>query len=484
MKLLRLQGKSELTMNRNRLYRISVPLLCLVLLLAMTSTSFAAGITQRIRFAPGTTSAQVNGQVDGSTMDTYLLEARAGQQMQVFVSSPYSNVYLTLVSPLGSPLARAQAGAQSFNGNLPESGDYTLQISAPFGTPMTTYIINVSITGGTSTGPVAGPTQRISFSAGSTSAQVSGSVAGYTVNYYLVEASAGQYMAASVTGSTPYIFMSLITPSGAALVRAQEGAKSYNGPLPESGDYTIRVSTTPGGSNVNYTVNVAITGSPTNPGASQRIRFATGATSANVNGQVNGSIVNTYLLEARTGQRMQINLTSPSGQAFLTVVSPNGTPLARAQNGVQNFDQTLPENGDYTLQVSSPAGTPNTTYTMFVSVTNGGVPTPVPGTTQRIRFAPGTSSGQVSGQIDGSTLMTYLLEARAGQRMRITLASSTGQAFLTVVSPFGTPLARAQNGVQSFDQFLPESGDYTLQVSSPAGTPLTSFVLTVSVTNS
>ena len=84
--------------------------------------------------------------VDGNTYVGYVLNARAGQHMQINVASPAGNVYLTLVSPGGSPLARAQAGAQSFNDTLPESGDYTVQLSAPSGTSLTTYLLTIAIT--------------------------------------------------------------------------------------------------------------------------------------------------------------------------------------------------------------------------------------------------------------------------------------------------------------------------------------------------
>ena len=462
-------------------------LLCLLLLvtagLSLAAPSQSALLqTQRIRFAAGATSAQVSGQVDGNTMTTYLLNALSGQQMQVSVSSPAGNDYQPVVSPLGSPLARAQAGAQSFAGTLPESGDYTFQVSAPVGTALTTYTLAVSVTGGAL--PQPGPTQRITFAQGANSATVTGQLAGYTVDYYLVNAYAGQQIQVSVTTPSTRAYISLITPSGAALARAQAGTKNYTGTLPETGDYTIRVSTNPGGPQIVYTLNVTITGSSvTPPPGYQRISFQPGATSAQVYGQVDGTTPINYVLEASAGQRMRLVLASPNSNAFLTVVSPGGTPLARAQNSILTFDQTLPESGDYRITVSSPAGTPTIIYLLNAAVTGAVQPTPIPGgTTQRISFPTGANSAQVSGQIDGNTFQGYLLNAQAGQRMQLSVSSPTGSAYLTVVSPNGTPLARAQNGTQTFDQTLPESGDYTIQVSTPAGTPTISFTLFVAVT--
>lgn len=455
-----------------------IPLLCAILLMtAGVSAASPAYRTTRISFPSGATSASVSGQVDGSNMVTYLLNAQAGQSMQVSVSSSSGNAYLTVVSPLGSPLARAQAGAQSFSGTLPETGDYTLQVSAFSGTPLTNFTLYVSVTG--SPQYVRAATERITFAPGSNSGQATGSVGGYDVNYYLVAASAGQQIQVSVSTPNTRAYLSFYTPSGNALARAQTAARSYNGTLPETGDYQIRISTNPGGPTVNYVVSVTITGTPV-PGV-QRISFLPGQSSAQVYGQIDGTTTAKYLLEASAGQRMQLVVASPNSNAFMTVVSPSGTPLARAQNNVQTFDQVLPETGDYQIEISSPAGTPAVTFLLTAAVTGTPSPTPNPGTSQRITFATGTSSATINGQVDGNTFRGYLLNAQAGQRMQVSTSSPLGNVYLTLVSPGGSPLARAQNGAQTFDGILPESGDYSIQVSAPAGTALTNFTLYVSV---
>ena len=489
----------EAAINHKLLRSFYVSLLCLVLLISASLSSAAPiptaqksvprqpTVTQRINFAPGGTSATVSGQVDGTLVDTYLLNARANQYMQVVVTSPSGNVFLTVVSPFGSPLARAQNGAQSFSGTLPENGDYTLQVSAPSGTPLTNYSLNVSVTGSsqpTQPAPQAGPTVRINFPAGTTSAQTPGQVGGYVVNYYLVNAQAGQFMQASVTSPNNNVFMTVAAPSGAILASAPAGAKSYTGTLSESGDYTLRISTIPGGAQTSYLISLSITGNsgviqpPPNNG-SQRIQFATGATAATVTGQVSGDVYNGYLLNARAGQRMRLTVMSFAYPVYLTLVSPGGSPLARAQVGAQSFDGTLPENGDYTIQISAPSGTTTTPYALVANVTNIQAS---PNTTERISFAPNTTGAEVYDQVDGNSLDTYQLNASVGQYMQITLSSPANNVYLTVVSPNGSPLVRAQNGAQSFGQTLTEGGDYVLQVSAPAGTTQTTYTLIVSVT--
>ena len=459
-----------------------------VIIVQGTPTSIPAaqigGTTQRIRFAAGATSAQVSGQTNGTSIDTYLLEARAGQQMRALVSSPNSNVYLTVVSPGGSPLARAQAGAQNFNGTLPESGDYTLQISAPVGTATTTYILNVSVTGGAvpTTPPGQPGNLRIRFATGATSASVNGEVDGNTYQGYLLEAQAGQLMRVNLISSgNSAAYLTVVSPGGSPLARAQAGAQSFYGTLPESGDYTLQVSVPAGTPTTYYTLIVSATNGASN-GFNQRIRFAAGATSATVTGQDAGSTVDTYLVNAFISQNMQVTLTSASGAAYLNVIAPDGSPLARAQAGAQSYSGSLPISGDYQLQVMLLGSTAQTSYTLTVSVTgNGALPS---GPITRITFPAGGTSATVNGSINGPNFTNYLLAANAGQYMDITVASPSGQAYLTVVSPSGDPMARAQAGAQAFSGQLPETGDYRLTVSNPSANVNTSFTLTVSVTGS
>ena len=196
-------------MSRKLRASISIPLLCVALLITSctldqgflsliahasdqdviivqaTPTSIPqaqiGGITQRIRFAAGATSAQVSRQIDGNSIDTYLLEARAGQQMQALVSSPYGNVYLTVVSPSGSPLARAQAGAQSFSGTLPEIGRLypaNQRAGGYGGDDLHLQRLGDGRRSAPTTQPGQPSNQRIRFASGATSASVNGEVDG------------------------------------------------------------------------------------------------------------------------------------------------------------------------------------------------------------------------------------------------------------------------------------------------------------------
>ncbi|HVU14707.1 MAG TPA: hypothetical protein VHD90_25700 [Phototrophicaceae bacterium] len=478
-------------MRSKRLFGIFIPLLAMLMLAAVALADPLDSAT-RITFAPGATSATVSGQVDGNTSASYVIYALAGQPAQITLTYTGGPVYVTFVSPGGSPLARAQAGAQGFSGTLPETGDYSITVSAFSGTPLSAFNLTITIAPLASVAtPVPTPvinTQRIQFAPNTNTAQMTGQVSGLTsgpiYNYFLLNAQAGQTMDIILVGFTNPVYLSVISPSGIQLARAQNGVQSYQGVLTESGDYQLRVSTSPGLGLSYYELLAAVVNNGQQPGQ-QRLQYAPGTSSMTVTGQTSGTWLDSFLLNAQAGQQAQIIVTSPANNVYLTVVSPSGSPLARAQNGVQSFNQALAESGDYNIQISAPAGTAQTNYTVTIAVTGVGSGSSQGAScnnvNQRIQFAPGGTSAQVNGQISATCVDTYVLNAQAGQYMQLRVSSPANNVYLTLVSPGGSPLARAQNGAQTFNGNLPESGDYTIQISAPAGTALTSYLLTVAV---
>lgn len=313
--------------------------------------------SERIRFQPGTTGTTVTGQISGASENSYVLNAFAGQTMQTSVD----NAYLTVVSPSGEPLARADTGAQNISRALPESGDYTIRVALPAGSPAVNYTLTINITG--TPGEITSG-ERIRFATGTTSTQLTGQLAEGGVDSYILEAFEGQTMQLTVQNA----YLTLISPSGEPLARAQTGAQSVNRTLPESGDYIIQISTPAGTGAVSYTLNVTITGTPSRTDSSERIRFQVGTTGAQVAGRLTGGQRDSYLLHAIAGQAMQITINNGS----LTVVSPSGQPLVRGEASasfVQSFSQTLPETGDYQVYVSLPADFDTVDYVLSVSIT-------------------------------------------------------------------------------------------------------------------
>jgi len=104
------------------------------------------GTPRRISFAPGATSAAVEGAVVRGTRDRYVLWAAAGQEMRVSLASLEQNGALVIIAPGGAALPGAEPGAdaKAWSGTLPAAGDYTLEVGPTRGNA--TYRLEVSIT--------------------------------------------------------------------------------------------------------------------------------------------------------------------------------------------------------------------------------------------------------------------------------------------------------------------------------------------------
>ncbi len=94
----------------------------------------------------------------------------------------------------------------------------------------------------------------------------------------------------------------------------------------------------------------------------QEIRFVRGANSKIIKKQIRRGTSHTYTLRAKSGQRMQVVLTT-RGETSFTVYSPSG--IVEDGDGVQNWRGDLTESGEYQITI----GTDTTSnYTLEVAI--------------------------------------------------------------------------------------------------------------------
>jgi heat shock protein HslJ len=82
---------------------------------------------------------------------------------------------------------------------------------------------------------------------------------------------------------------------------------------------------------------------------------------------------------------------------------------------------------------------------------------------ERIRFAPGTTSASIAGNLAASESDQYLLRALAGQTMSLNLTLTEGQAILVVWGEDGDVLLSDHAEVSSFERELPTTQDYFIR---------------------
>ncbi|MEM6462374.1 MAG: DNA breaking-rejoining protein [Pseudomonadota bacterium] len=110
-------------------------------------------------------------------------------------------------------------------------------------------------------------TERVEFASGETGTSITGSVAGYNSVDYLVVAAAGQTMVVNMKTDNLSSYFNILAPgeeNAAFFVGSTEG-NSYEGLLPQSGEYRIRVylmrNAARRDETANYTIDIMITSS-------------------------------------------------------------------------------------------------------------------------------------------------------------------------------------------------------------------------------
>ena len=83
---------------------------------------------------------------------------------------------------------------------------------------------------------------------------------------------------------------------------------------------------------------------------------------------------------------------------------------------------------------------------------------------ERVRFAKGASSKAIHGSIRGYAGANYIVGARAGQRMTVTLDSSNTFNFFNVWAPGSDKALFDETSGDPFSGTLPATGEYRVQV--------------------
>ena len=196
-------------------------------------------------------------------------------------------------------------------------------------------------------------------------------------------------------------------------------------------------------------------GDGTSASSATRIRFAKGATSAEVSGKLAAGGRARYVLRAGAGQLTYVTLSAPSGVS-LKVTTSGGTALKALASSAQSFRGYLPWSGDYTIELRAAAGVSGS-FSLFVSIP------------QRVSFRAGTTSASLSGELAAQQSHEYILRAGEGQVLEVIVTSAAGVQ-LSVVGADGSVLSGAEPDSESGDGWtgspfrvlLPRGQDYVV----------------------
>ena len=180
----------------------------------------------RIQFAPGATSAELTGQIEAQSIDTYVLGAAIGQRMTVELFSAEEFVRLEVHNNSGGWLD-GQISPTMWQIELPATADYVIRVFG--GDTVADYTLRVSIP------------SRIQFAPGAISATVSGNLAAHESDDYVVSALAGQTMTVAISSVNNNVLLTIVGADGIPLTNGlMSSASEWRGQLPAVQDYIIR----------------------------------------------------------------------------------------------------------------------------------------------------------------------------------------------------------------------------------------------------
>jgi serine/threonine protein kinase len=189
------------------------------------------------------------------------------------------------------------------------------------------------------------------------------------------------------------------------------------------------------------------------------------------------------------GKQGQTLDTIISGEGVLmTILTPEGKPIDDRAKRVSAWSGALPLTGEYSIQLKTIQNLDSADYKIDLDLKDPPKPTPEPTVTpsppdkpidggnnirtERVSFEPGKTSTQVSNAIKTPEVIRYLVSAKAGQSLDVSVDGAT----LSVLGPDGKAFPDATDRPSWRGMQLPTGGDYIIEVNAKAP-----FTLTVEV---
>jgi hypothetical protein len=199
------------------------------------------------------------------------------------------------------------------------------------------------------------------------------------------------------------------------------------------------------------------------------VRFARGKTSRTYSKPIKRGESHTYYLTASAGQTMDIEIKSPQENAGFTVYNPGGSEISAAEETteVRDFSGELENSGRHKIVVASGRDvTYNIVFKVSAKPKNLTPDEAAGGATKTVRFGRGKSSASYSNSVIRGERDTYILGARAGQFMTVSITSVENNASFQIIAPNGTELTPDDT---NWREELPRNGHYKIIVGSGRG---------------
>ena len=183
----------------------------------------APGQAVRLNFATGTTNITAEGHLAANAIQRFVCWADKNQLMDI--SS--SGAYIAITSPSGKKMVEFDQLWTWYRGYTSEQGDWYLDIKA--GNYDRDYSLYLAIP------------QRLSFEPGTSSMTAKATIPAGKVHNFVAWANKGQTLKVSIS-PTQNFKLSIWHVDGTVLLSGMGDSTSFEGELPEAGDYIINVT--------------------------------------------------------------------------------------------------------------------------------------------------------------------------------------------------------------------------------------------------
>ena len=399
-----------------------------------------------ISMTAGTTAGVVQGAIQPGQVVTYTLQAGQSQPMILIMSSQYNDVTLGVFEPDGAVLLNPANKWTRWQGLLPKTELYTIQVIG--GATAEDYTLTAKVA------------RQVNFASGSATISLNGTtVKGYVFSYaFSCQANQTLTVSLNVPSSTAYLdIFGLATGS---LLSSASKTTTWAGVLPQTQDYVIEVIPN-NGLVVDYSLTVSV-----NPTMGGTIVMPIGTTAAVLQGAVQPGKILTYTLQAGEAQPMILITNSANNDVTLGVFEANGAVLLDPANKWTRWQGLLPRTELYTIQVTGGATAENFTLTAKVA--------------QRVNFGSGATSITLDGTTVNGYVFSYALSCQANQTMTVSLNVPSTTAYIDIFGLTTGSLLSSSAKVNTWTGVLPQNQDYVIEV-IPNNGQIVNYSLTVSV---
>ncbi len=203
-------------------------------------------VPERIVFAPGATSASLEGEVPDQGKAEYVIKVLEGQLLILNLTTARDDIFLGVTTDDGYPLVRPVAEAQHWMGIVPKLGDYYIEVVAMNkGAPFSLFVQ---------------VPRWLTFPKGSNTTSVEGEIHPRQMVDYLLEAKEGQRLKVKVESPNEDVLLNIVAlENGMPILRYGAEATEFDDVLPYTDRYLISVF---GGSpnDTTYTLTVTLEG--------------------------------------------------------------------------------------------------------------------------------------------------------------------------------------------------------------------------------